>query len=232
MKKVGIIIFAGALVLGLVFSNMFTFGKAKEGLFNFSFFSGVRGSGNTITEKRDLTGFRAVDVGGIFKVEITAQKDFAVEVEADDNLMPLIETEVEGGVLKIESDKRLSSHNPIRIRISAPNIETLQVSGASNVTIGGLKNSALAVDSSGASKVAVEGETARLTVDVSGASKIDAENLKAIDANIDASGASHVNVNVSGELKSDASGASRIVYAGTPASVQKKTSGAGSVSPK
>src|SRR5438105_3436193 len=86
MKKVGIIIFAGALVLGLVFSNLFTFGKAKEGLFNFSFFNGVRGSGNTITEKRNLTGFRAVDVGGIFKVEITAQKDFAVEVEADDNL--------------------------------------------------------------------------------------------------------------------------------------------------
>src|SRR5437762_1130357 len=119
MKKIGIIIFAGALVLGLVLSNLFTFGKAKEGFFNFSFFNGIKGSGNTITEKRGLSGFKAVDVGGIFKVEITAQKDFAVEIETDDNLLPLIETEVEDGVLKIESDKRLSSHSPIRVRISA-----------------------------------------------------------------------------------------------------------------
>ena len=71
-----------------------------------------------------------------------------------------------------------------------------------------------------------------VTVDVSGASKILAEDLKTVDASIDASGASNVNVNVSGVLKSDASGASSILYAGSPSSVQKKTSGASRVSPK
>lgn len=232
MKKVGIIIFAGALLVGLVFSNIFTFGKAKESLFHFSCFSGVSGSGNTVTEKRNIVGFKAVDVGGVFKVEITAQKDFGLEIEADDNLMPLITTEVEDGVLKIESEKRISSHNPIRIRISAPNIENLESSGASNVTITNLKNAALSIDSSGASKINVEGETSILTIDVSGASNISAGDLKAVDANIEASGACHVDVNVSGDLKSEASGASRIVYSGTPKNIEKKTSGASRVSPK
>ena len=185
-----------------------------------------------VTEKRDVAGFTAVDVGGVFKVEIIAQKDFAVEIEADDNLLPFITTEVEGGVLKIKTEKRITSHNPIRIRISAPNIEKIKSSGASNVTIANLKNSTLSIDSSGASKIYVEGETSKLTIDVSGASKINAENLKAVDANIEASGACHVDVNVSGELKSDASGASRIVYSGTPTNIQKKTSGASRVSPK
>lgn len=232
MKKIGVIIFAIALIIGLFFSNIFTFGKAKEGFFNCSFFSGVSGSGNVVTEKRNLAGFTAVDVGGVFKVEIIAQKDFAVEIETDDNLLPLITTKIEDGVLKIETEKRITSHNPIRVRISAPNIEKIESSGASNVTITNLKNSALSIDSSGASKIKVEGETSNLTIDVSGASNINAENLKAVDANIEASGACHVDINVSGELKSEASGASRIVYSGTPTNIQKKTSGASRVSPK
>jgi Putative auto-transporter adhesin, head GIN domain len=232
MKKVGIIIFAVALLIGLVCSNFFSFGKAKEGFFDFSFFTGVSGSGNSVTEKRDLSGFKAVEVGGVFKVEITAQKDFSVEVEADDNLLPLIRTEVRGGILTIESEKRINSHNPILVRISAPDIESLESSGAPNVSINNIKNSAFAVNSSGASKVTVEGESSKLTVDVSGASNINADNLKAGDANIEASGASHVYVNVSGELRSDGSGASKIVYSGTPKKVEKRTSGASSVSPK
>lgn len=232
MKKIGVIIFAIALIIGLVFSNVFTFGKAKERLFNWSFFSGVSGSGNTVTEKRDVEGFTAVDVSGVFKVEITAQRDFAVEIEADDNLLPFITTKVEGGVLKIKTEKRITSHDPIRLRISAPNIEKIESSGASNVTITDLKNSEFSIDSSGASKISVEGETSSLTIDVSGASKINAGDLKAVDVNIEASGACHVDVNVSGELKTDASGASRIVYSGTPTNIRKKASGASRVSPK
>ena len=233
MKKIGIIIFASALVIGLVVSNMFSFGRAAHGLFNFSIdFSGEKGSGKIVTEKRSLNGFKGVDVGGVFQVEITAQKDFSVEIEADDNLLPLIKTEADDSVLEIESEGRLSPTTPIRIRISAPDINELEVSGAANVTLNGLKNSSLSVDSSGASKLKIAGETAKLTAETSGASKIDAEDLKAEDAIIDGSGASHVDINVSGELTADLSGASKVVYSGTPTAVHKKTSGAGSVSQK
>ena len=233
MKKIGIIIFAVALVIGLVVSNMFSFGRTNERFFKFEFnFGSVRGNGNAATDKRDLAGFKSVEVGGTFDVEITAQKDFSVTVEADDNLIPLIRTEVSGGTLHIEADKRLSSKNPIRVRISAPDIEKLDVSGVANVTVADLKNSALSIGSSGASKVKLAGETAKLTVDVSGATKIDAAELKTIDAVIDSSGASHVDVNVSGELRADGSGASKITYVGTPSNIVKKTSGASNVSQK
>ena len=233
MKKVGIIIFAAALVIGMVVSNMFSFGRAASNLFNFSMnFGGVHGSGNAATEKRAVSGFKAVDVGGVFQVEITAQKDFSVEVEADDNLLPLIKTEVDGGTLRIESESRLSPSAPIRIRISAPDIDNLEVSGAASVAVNDLKNTNLSVDSSGASKISISGETSKLMIDVSGATKVDAENLKAENATIDASGASKVSVNVSGELRADASGASKIVYTGTPANLVTKKSGASSISQK
>jgi hypothetical protein len=233
MKKLGVIIFVVALAVGVVIANMFSFGRSAASLFNISLhIGGVHGSGNLGTDIRRVDGFEAVDVGGVFQVEITAQKDFRVEVEADDNLLPFISTEVVNGTLKIETEKRLKTSNPIRIRIYAPNIDSLDVSGAANVNVSGLDNTSLAVDSSGASKIKLGGRTNKLTVDVSGATKIDADELKTIDAMVEASGASHVNVNVSGELRTDASGASRIVYSGDPSSVSTKASGASSVTEK
>lgn len=233
MKKIGIIIFAAALIIGLVVSNIFSFGRIGDSLFHFSVnFGTEKGSGRIATDRRDLRDFKGVEVGGIFQVEITSQKDFSVEVEADDNLLPLIRTEVSKGVLKIESDHRLRSDSPIKVRITAPDIDNLDVSGAAQLTLNAVKGASLAVDTSGAAKITIDGETAKLTIDASGASKIDADGLIAAHANIDSSGASHVEINVTDELLVDASGASRIVYSGTPASIHKKTSGASHVSEK
>jgi len=233
MKKAGLIIFATALIVGLIVSNLFSFGRVSDKFFNFSLnFKGVKGSGQTAADARGLSGFKAVDVGGVFEVEITVQKDFSVEVEADDNLLQFVTTEVRGGTLHIGMDKKVNTSNPLRIRISAPDIDHLDVSGAANVTVNDLKNTGLSVDSSGASKIKIAGETAKLTIDVSGATKVDAENLKAENASVEASGASHIDVNVTGRLTADASGASKISYSGSPTSVEKKASGASKVSPR
>ena len=233
MKKVGLLIFASALILGLIVSNIFSFGRVSDKFFNFSFnFRGEKGSGRTASEVRDLKGFRSIDVGGVFHVEITAQKEFSVEVEADDNLLPFIKTSVHGDTLHVETQKKLSTHNPIRVRIFAPDVEKLEVSGAATVTVNELKNSGIEVESSGASKIKLAGETSKLVVDVSGATKVDADNLRAENVTAEASGASHIGVNVSGQLRANASGASKILYSGTPTNVDKKASGASSVSPR
>ncbi len=233
MKKVGVIIFACALVLGLVVANIFSFGRVKDRFFNFSFnFGSEQGSGRTASEVRNVSGFKAVDVGGVFQVEIVAQKEHSVEIEADDNLLQFIKTDVRNGVLNIETSRRLKTSNPLRIRITAPDIEELEVSGAATVAAVNLKNDGLKVDSSGASKIKVAGETAKLVVDVSGATKVDADELTAENVTVEASGASSVRVNVSGNLRARTSGASSVVYSGNPKDVVKKTSGAGSVSPR
>ena len=230
MKKIGIIIFIIALFIGLIFANVFSFGKTSARFFNFKFsFGSEQGSGNIAKEKREVSGFKQIDVSNSIQVEITAQKDFSVEVEADDNLLPLIKTEVRNGVLRIKSEGRFNTKNPVIVRVSAPNIEDLDVSGASKVNLTNLSNEDLQIHSSGASKIKVEGTTVNLEIETSGASKIDAENLKAENVSVDASGASNVNVAVSNELKVDASGASNISYSGTPTNLEKKTSGASNV---
>jgi len=233
-KRFGLLLFSGALILGLVVSNVFSFLSVKDSFTSgFSFeFGGKKGSGNVVKEVRDLRGFKAIDVGGVFQVEVVANKDFFVEVETDDNLLPYVKTHTRGSTLHIESDKKLSPTQSIRIRISAPDITDLEVSGAANVAITELKNEGIKVDASGASKIKLAGETAIVLVDVSGATSVDAEGLKAVNATVEASGASHVDVNVSGALRAEATGASKVRYSGSPTSVEKDASGAGSVSPR
>lgn len=231
MKKIGIIIFAAALVLGVVLANAFSFGKVGYKFFNVSVnFGGVKGSGNVATEKRDVADFSKVDVGGVFQVEVVAGKEYSVEVQADDNLLPLIRTEVRGGTLQISSEKRFNTRNDIKVRITAPNIEGIEASGASRVNASAIRSESLDIDTSGASKVNLSGEARQLNIQVSGASNIDASGLNAVNADIDASGASKVSVNATGSLKTEASGASSVTYAGNPANVEKRTSGASRIS--
>lgn len=229
MKKFGIIIFICAILVGVVFANLFSFGRVSGKLFNFSIGRSVQGSGVPASEVRNVTGFKGVDVGGVFELEIIAGKDFEVKIEADDNLLQYIKTEVDGGVLKIASTERIRSHDPLRVRVSAPTIESLEASGVCEVSLTGVKNNELSIGTSGASKVTMSGETSSLSVDVSGASSVDGETLRAENARVEASGASKVSVFVTGRLVTDASGASKIGYSGSPGSVEKNTSGASKV---
>src|SRR5688500_17063218 len=112
MKKIGIIVFILAILVGVVFAHILSFGKASGTLFNFSFVSGIRGSGVAGSEVRKMDDFKGVDVGGVFQVEILAGKEFEVGVEADENLLQSIIADVEHGVLKISTSDRLKSDNP------------------------------------------------------------------------------------------------------------------------
>lgn len=230
MKKVGIIIFVVAVILGITVANMFSWGRTSAKVLNFSInFGGVKGSGVTAVEKRDVSGFKSIKAGGAIEIEIVAQKEYSVEVEADDNLLQFVETKVSGSRLEISTSERLKMKKPVRVRISAPNIEAIDISGATKVSLSDVSNESLNVEASGASKVNVTGSSKKLIVELSGASRLDAENLQAVQASIDASGASSASVAVSEDLKADLSGASKVTYAGDP-QLTKSTSGASKVS--
>ncbi len=231
MKKLGFLIFIIAIIIGVGFAGFFSWGKAGAELFDFNFSIGrAKGSGNIVSETRDLRDFKAIEVGGVFHVEVVAQKDFSVQVEADDNLLEHIKTEVHNGVLEISTSRKMKSHNGLKIKITAPDIERLEVSGVAKISVADLKNAGLRINTSGASKINLSGETDKLIVEVSGASNIEAETLKTREAAVESSGASKVSVFATESLRADASGASRITYTGGATDVVKKTSGTSSVS--
>jgi hypothetical protein len=192
----------------------------------------VTGSGVVKSEKRDVKGFDQIDVGGALQLDFAVGKDTSVEVTADDNLLPLIVTEVKGDTLKIYSQGNISTSNGMVVKVVAPSLKELTASGATNSTLTGLNEKTVKLDVSGASKVTASGTTDRLEIDCSGASQVHATKLPAKDVVANVSGASKAEVHADEELRADASGASTVIYDVAVAKKELKTSGASSIIPK
>jgi predicted DNA binding CopG/RHH family protein len=222
MKKIGLIVFIFALSIGLVFSTNCSFGT-------FSKMSGVQGSGTAKSETRNLSGFTRIDAGGAINIEVAVQKDFSVTVEADDNLLTNIKTEVSGDTLKIYTEDSISTKTRINVVISMPELEGVNVSGASRGVIADVNADSLEIKASGASKIKINGTAKELNAEANGASSIEAESLKVENADVEANGASKAVVSAANELKIAANGASNVSYIGEPKNIEQTSSGASSI---
>jgi len=189
---------------------------------------GVRGSGVRKTEQRDLPVFNAIETSGVFDVEVNCQKPASFEVEADDNILPLVETEVRDGVLRVRTTKGYSSRGGIIVRINVPDLASVSSTGAGKFNISNLKNDKFEIQSTGAATVVASGQSKSLKIGSTGAGKIDAHDLRASDADVNVTGAAGVDVYATDELDVTVSGAGRVTYTGNP-KVNKKVSGAGQV---
>lgn len=190
---------------------------------------GLAGSGVLKTEKREVGAFTSVDVSGAYEVEIVCQKQPGLEIEGDDNLLPLVKTYVKDNTLYIESDRPYNTKKSIKVRVTTANLEGVSSSGASKITLEGVKNEQLVIETSGASKIDAAGETRNLEIESSGASKVDVQQLRASRVKVSLSGAGYANIYASEEVNADVSGASKVTYYGEPKVVNKSVSGAGSI---
>lgn len=229
MKKLGLLFFISALVIGSIIANVTSIGHFSIGE---TFFSKVTGSGIKAFEKRDVADFTSVKGSGAIAVEISAQKDFSVEVEADDNLLEFVKTEIDGNTLEIYTEGNISRRNPIIVKIGMPTVDGISISGASKAIVRDVKGEELSLKANGASKIIVNGEVTNLSAGINGASNIEAQELKTENTAIKANGASSATVFTVGSLRVKANGASRINYIGEPTNIEKKTNGGSSVQPR
>jgi hypothetical protein len=195
-------------------------------------FDRTSGSGKMKLEKREVPAFKALDISGAYDVEIVVQQEQSLEIEGDDNVLPLIKTEVQGGVLSINNEKSFSTKNKLRVRISVPSLDGISTSGASDIVASNVKSEDFKIDMSGASNLKLSGETSRLDVDLSGAGEVDAKDLHARIVSVHSSGAAKADVYASEELRAEVSGAGTVNYYGDPKTVKEDTSGAGTISKK
>jgi len=188
----------------------------------------IKGSGNRKVEKRNITAFTSISTEGAFSIEITCQKDVGLEVEGDDNVLALVTTEVSNNMLRLRSSKNYSSDEPVKFRISVPNLERLIVEGAGQIDLKNLNNDKLKIDAEGAPAISVSGKTKLIDIDTSGAGKIDTHNLHAARAVVDSKGVAQIDLDVADELDVTISGASSVYYKGDP-KVNKTINGPGKV---
>jgi hypothetical protein len=191
---------------------------------------GVQGSGVPKTEKRDLGAFKSIETTGAYQIQITCQQTASFEIEGDDNILPIIRTEVRDGVLRISNEKSYQARKPLIVRINLPDLESIFSTGAGDIYITKVKNEGLAISSTGAARVEAEGQTGLVSISSTGAGKIDTSRLHAERAKVTVTGAGSVDVYASNQLDASVSGVGRVTYDGNPGVVNKSVSGIGSIS--
>jgi hypothetical protein len=90
------------------------------------------GYGDLVEETRDVSGFYAVSNNSSFDVYVSQGDEYSVKVIAQDNIMPVIETNHSGGSLIIQTREfsciRNTSH--IEVHVTMPEIEELSNNGS------------------------------------------------------------------------------------------------------
>src|SRR5947207_9718495 len=118
---------------------------------------GIAGSGVRKTEKRDLKSFNAIDTTGAYEGDVTCQKPASSEIEADDNILPLIKTEVRDGILFVSNDQQYHSANLVTLRITLSDLNSVSSHGAGQIKIADARSSDLKIESTGAASVEAAG---------------------------------------------------------------------------
>jgi hypothetical protein len=192
---------------------------------------GLKGSGKLLKEKRNLGSFNSISTDGAFDIEVVCQKPQEVEISGDDNILPLVTTEVSNNVLQVRSLRDYSTSEPLTLRISAPDLVGIHSSGAGTIEVSGLKNDQFEIGVNGAPTIKASGETKTLKIDANGAGKVDTHKLRAARVEVDSKGVSGVEVYAAEQLDVTVSGPSHVVYRGNPV-VHQTVHGPGSVEKK
>jgi hypothetical protein len=188
----------------------------------------IIGNGAQRTVKRACPAFDAIDVAGALDVNISCQKPQGVSVSGDDNLVPLVHTQVRDHTLYITSGS-YSTNAPIKITVNTPNIGQITSSGSNTIAVSNMDNDQLKIEDSGAGNIHLSGATDSLDVTSSGSSTITADSLTASQVTVDISGASKVTVGSVKSLSARVSGAGTVTYSGHPQQLHSVVTGAGSV---
>jgi len=212
----------------------------------------INGKGETVTETRSANGFSSVSLAMDASVYILTGTETTVEVIAQENLMPYIQTQIEGDrlVIKVKNNVVLGHHDPIQVRITAPGITSLDVSGSGlveyqdewqgtvletnisgsgRIELGNVSCSTLKANISGSGDIDAAGgqaETENLTI--SGSGNIELRDVIAGDVDANISGSGNIYTQSTDLLDATISGSGSVYYLGNP-QINAHISGSGNI---
>ena len=214
----------------------------------------VVGSSNIISQEKQLSAYDRIEVLGSYDVIFTDGEVGKIRIKAPDNILPLIQTEVSDGLLKIGAEKnRYKVKEPIIIYVpvdsrlkqvdikgsadiySEKNLETkalnVDIYGSGDVRLQ-VEASSLALKIDGSGDIRVGGKTDNLSININGSGDVEVPNLKAEKAAISISGSGDVSAYVTEDVDISIAGSGDVIIKGNPKKIKQKINGSGRVNVK
>lgn len=204
----------------------------------------VRGSGDLEKQERDVSGFDQIHFSGMGRLVIEQGDEESLTIEADDNIIDLIETDVRGNELRIEFRRGFNVLPTTKIKffLTVKDLDRIDLSGVGDIdcesfqtdklefNISGSGNVDLDIDAdsletriSGLGDIDLKGRVEFHDVHISGSGKYDAGDMESSECRVRVTGLGSATVNVSGELDIEISGAGNVYYKGEPEISQQIT---------
>lgn len=214
----------------------------------------IKGNGQMKKETREVSNYTSLASQGSMDVIIAYGNSNSIVVEADENLIPYIETSVENDRITIKSKKgvNLKSNSKMVVYVSMTKINSLQQSGSGNIYgsgaftsdgktdigVSGSGNLKLDFDSfkdldlsvAGSGNVDLKsGNTNTLSAKISGSGNIDCSTVSSKDVEAKISGSGNIKVYASNSIDAKISGSGNVFYKGSAQNINSKVVGSGKV---
>jgi hypothetical protein len=213
-----------------------------------SYIGAVVGSGNVITEERDISGFDSISIGSSMNLIIEQAGSESLKIEAEDNIIPLVKTSISGKELVIElTHGSIISIKPINCYVTVKDLKGLKVSSSSNANCTELRTDKLDIDIassangdlnvfvneltanvSSSANLKLSGEAAKQNVVVNSSGRYIAQNLKSKECIIKVNSSGSATVNVSDKLDAKVNSSGQLNYIGNP-EIRQEISSSGSI---
>jgi hypothetical protein len=192
------------------------------------------------SESRRVEGFSEVALLGHGDLVVHQGAPDSLVIEADDTLLPRIESDVRGRRLHLGFRMPwyewmtwwlswlFLAHRGIRYDLTAARVEGLFLAGSGRITAEGVDTGSLEARISGSGTIECAGRAERLDAHIAGSGEIDTRGLDAATVSVRVSGSGRITVKARDTLEVRVTGSGDVRYLGAPR-VTTHISGSGGV---
>lgn len=239
-KRISLVI---ALIV-LLMTNL-----ACQAIFNRGGGNQVTGTGNVVQEERPVSGINSVLVANQGDLQIEIGNEERLVIEAEDNLMEYLESNVRNGRLILETRPSINLKNtrPIRYTLTVKSLEGVSTTSSGNITAPALEGDIFSIESSSSGDINLEGLIAdrldvkmsssgdvtigsgavsKQTIHISSSGIYDAQPVQSQEADVRLSSSGDASLSVSETLEGTLSSSGNVYYWGDP-DVNVRTSSSG-----
>lgn len=239
---------------GKIFTCILAFILASATLNAQIFDKKIKGNGNITTADRSVADFDKIGIAGSFDVELRKGNEGEISIQADENLMEYIVTEVKKGQLKIKSKKgyQLKSSKTIQITVYFNTIDAVSLAGSGDVSTSDPINASdlklslagsgdmnlkvatknLTSSIAGSGNISLAGDTDEFSCSIAGSGNLNGYELKTSVAKAKIAGSGDIKVNAVSEIHAKIAGSGNVYYTGNPAVQKSDSAGSGSLKKK